>query len=64
MNPFYIVLIAVLTLTILSGGTAGLLVALGAGRTQVQKSVIEKLIHIALLGAGAVIALLGRFQSP
>lgn len=64
MSPFYIVLSAVMVLTLFSAATAGILVAFGAGRTQAQKSVIDKLIHIALLGAGAVIALLGRFQAP
>lgn len=64
MNPFYLVFFAVVALTLLSGAAAFVLVILGADRTQSQKSVIEKLIHMALLGVGAVMALLGRFQIP
>lgn len=62
MSTFHIILAAVLAITILSGAAAGALAAFdGSGRNETRKAVVEKLIHIALLGAGAIIALLGRF---
>lgn len=63
MSTFHIVLAAVMTITILSGAAAGVLAVFDGGqRNETRKAVTEKLIHIALLGAGAIIALLGRFR--
>lgn len=59
MLSIELLFLAVLCLTVLSGATATWLAAVGRGSTS-RKKVAERLAQIALLGATAVFALLGR----
>jgi len=62
MSAFQTILASVLAITLLSGGGAVVLALSAADSSQARKALIEKLLHIALLGAGAIIALLGRIS--
>ncbi len=54
---FYLVLAAVFALTLLSGGTAALLVSL-PGQTAARKLVAERLAAAAVIGVAALAGLL------
>lgn len=61
MHNSNIILGLVAALTVLSAGAAVLLAATGsARRNPVRRDVVDMLVKIALLGAGALVALLGR----
>lgn len=59
MVPFNIVFPSVLALTVLSGAAATLIVLMGQTRGgSAQRKLVERLSHIALLGAATTCALL------
>lgn len=59
MPAFQIIFAVTVTLTVLSGATAALIVALGDTRRNAgQRIVAGRLAHIALLGAAAIASLL------
>ncbi|MDZ5699947.1 hypothetical protein [Chelativorans sp. M5D2P16] len=63
MSTFHMVFFSALGITVASAVAAGVLVALDdTPQRDTRKIMVERLIQIALLGAGAIIALLGRFQ--
>ncbi len=61
MTPFHLVFSAVLVVTLVSGAAATALALTRNGRSATQRRVIERLSHIAFLGASAIIALLSKF---
>lgn len=61
MSFFHVLLSAVLALTILSGAAATLVAVKGDTRkSDTQRKLVEKLSHIALLGAVTIITILSR----
>lgn len=61
MIPFHILFSTALVLTVLSGATATMIAVFGdTSSSEAQRRLVERLSHIALLGAGAIIALLSR----
>ena len=59
--PFYPIFFAVLGLTILSASAAAAIAIFGRPVTgSMQRVVANKLAQIALLGAGAIVTMLGR----
>lgn len=58
---FHLIFATVLALTVVSGAVATVLAMVGdAQNNRAQRRIIEVLSQIALLGAGAMIALLAR----
>lgn len=61
MIPFSLIFASVLALTVLSGAAATVVAFVGNARSNAaHRRLVEILSQIALLGAGALIALLGR----
>ncbi|WP_265516743.1 hypothetical protein [Nitratireductor luteus] len=61
MIPFHLIFLTVLAMTVLSGAAATVVAFLGDTRSnRAQRRLVEILCQIALLGAGAIIALLAR----
>ncbi|EIM72421.1 hypothetical protein A33O_19946 [Nitratireductor aquibiodomus RA22] len=61
MSYFHVLLSAVLVLTILSGAAATLVAVKGDTRnSDAQRKLVERLSHIALLGAVTIITILSR----
>jgi hypothetical protein len=64
MNPFAIVFTTVVALTVLSAGSAtAIVIAVDTRAKPAARVVAVRLMEIALLGAGAVIALLNAYSS-
>lgn len=64
MPSFHTVLAAVLSLTILSGAAATAIAVMGDTRkNETQRKLVEKLSHVTILGAAAIITLLSRMGS-
>jgi hypothetical protein len=64
MNPFEIVFTIVVALTVLSAGSAtAIVIAVDTRAKPGARVVAAQLMEIALLGAGAVIALLNAYSS-
>lgn len=57
MQPFYLILISALVITILSGAAATVL-AVSGQPSELRSRIAEKFAEIALVGAGAIMALL------
>ncbi|TAN00820.1 MAG: hypothetical protein EPN45_13770 [Rhizobiaceae bacterium] len=57
MQPFYLILSSAFVVTVLSGVAATVL-AISGRPSGLRSRIAEKLIEIALVGAGAIVALL------
>lgn len=57
MQPFHLILSSALVVTILSGAAATVLAA-SDRPSELRSRIAEKLVEIALVGAGAIMALL------
>lgn len=63
MIPFSLVYFGVLTITVLSGAAAMIMVLLSKPTASTaQRQLVERLSQIALVGAGTIFALLGTAQ--
>lgn len=57
MQPFYLILSSALVVTVLSGAAATILAASGRP-SELRSRIAEKLVEIAIVGVGAIMALL------